>query len=210
MYIYLKAGQIKDLSRVYATGLIDGIDTEYFHTDNKTSYKDHIKSILKEIDLPITIQNNAYEFDDIISESKKLAKVAKDTVIKMNLSENTIKAAQVLEHQKINTCITSIQNVSQATLAAKAGIQNITISVTDIKNKQIDFDIIEAICRAYDIYGFQTKIGIDEVTNIAQLNNAFKIGVDYIVLSTHLFWQIFDPIQNRPRKQIENFKFELE
>jgi transaldolase len=61
------------------------------------------------------------DFEGIVKEGKKLAKIADNIVIKIPMIKDGLKAVRVLKSEGIDTNVTLVFSAGQAILAAKAG-----------------------------------------------------------------------------------------
>lgn len=110
---------------------------EYWDLDGLTTNPKHIKSsgkpflkVIEEIaelfagtDKPVSVEVNPHitDWEQIVEEGAKLAKMSPNFVIKVGASEGGFKAIRELTSQNIRTNATLIFSVAQAWHAARAG-----------------------------------------------------------------------------------------
>ena len=122
MEIFLDTAVIEEIKWGAQLGIIDGVTTNpSLIAKTGQSQKDVITMITEIIDGPISAEVIATDAEAMIKEGEELAKIHKNVVIKLPLTEAGIKACSVFSEKKIKTNVTLCFSANQALLAAKAG-----------------------------------------------------------------------------------------
>lgn len=144
---------------------------------------------------PVSAQVNTDNYDKMIEEGLKLAKIAKNVVVKLPLTYDGLRACKVLsEKHKIKVNITLCFSVSQAILAAKAGAYFISPFVGRLDDISFDgLSLIEDIATVYSNYNsFNTKILVASVRSPVHVVKAAKLGADAITMPAKVLRQLFN------------------
>lgn len=122
MDIYIDSANIEEIQEAKELGLCDGVTTNPTLISRENgAFKEILKNICREVDGPVHAEVLSLELNDIVKESKELAAIADNIVIKIPMIHDGLKAVRVLQTEGIATNVTLLFSPSQAILAAKAG-----------------------------------------------------------------------------------------
>ncbi|MEE8605886.1 MAG: transaldolase family protein, partial [Candidatus Aminicenantaceae bacterium] len=116
---------------------------------------------------------------DIIEESRKLASLADNIVVKIPICLEGLKATKVLSHEGIHINTTLIFSSMQALLAAKAGTRYVSPFIgrlDDISHEGMN--LVDEIVTIYDNYGMDTEIIVASIRHPLHVVEAAMIGAD--------------------------------
>lgn len=180
MEFFLDTGIISEIKEAVQLGIIDGVTTNpSLIAKTGRKQEDVIKEICEIIDGPISAEVIATDLEGMLKEGEELAKIHKNVVIKLPLTEAGIAACKILSAKKINTNVTLCFSVNQALLAAKAGATYISPFIGRLDDVgQSGNDLLGEIRSLYDIYGFQTKILAASIRHPAHVREAALLGAD--------------------------------
>ncbi len=213
MYIYLDTGNIEEIKRAAATGLINGVTTnptliakegKDFPTVIKTIVK-----ILKDAGIPddftVSAEVNSTTWKEMVEEGLIYAKYDKHVIVKVPLNEEGLKAVQEFSKRKIRTNVTLCFSPTQALLAAKAGAYIISPFVGRIDDISGDgMALIGEIRQIYANYGFKTKILVASVRSPNHAKDAALLGADIATMPYKIFEQLFlHPLTDRGIAQFQ-------
>lgn len=103
-------------------GVICGVTTNpSLIAKEDRDFKEVVKGITEIVDGPISAEVISLKADGMIEEALELSKIHKNIVIKMPMTEEGLKAVNVLSAKGIKTNVTLIFSAAQALLAARAG-----------------------------------------------------------------------------------------
>jgi transaldolase len=180
MEFFIDTGIISEIKEAVSLGIIDGVTTNpSLIAKTGRSQEEVIKEIADIIDGPISAEVIATDYDGMVSEGQILAKIHKNIVIKLPLTEAGIKACKWFSDHDIKTNVTLCFSSNQALLAAKAGATYISPFIgrlDDIGHN--GFDLIREIRALYDNYGFTTKILAASIRHAAHVREVSLIGAD--------------------------------
>ncbi|MDO6456599.1 fructose-6-phosphate aldolase [Celeribacter halophilus] len=180
MKFFVDTADVEAIRELNDLGFVDGVTTN--PSLIKKSGRD-ILEVTKEIcDIvggPVSAEVVALDYDNMVAEGRKLAKIASNVVIKLPLTLDGLKACKTLsgEGHKIN--VTLCFSANQALLAAKAGATYISPFIGRLDDINIDgLELIEDIRTIYDNYGFETEILAASIRTANHMSECAKIGAD--------------------------------
>ena len=93
MMIFLDTGNTKEIKEAASWGVLDGITTNpSLVAKEGRSFKDLLKEICSLVDGPISAEVVSVEADAMVKESKELATIHKNIVVKVPLIPEGLKA----------------------------------------------------------------------------------------------------------------------
>ncbi|MFN5352213.1 MAG: fructose-6-phosphate aldolase [Alphaproteobacteria bacterium] len=195
MEFFVDTAEISEIKHLKEIGLIDGVTTN--PSLILKSGRD-FKQVIKEIcDLlpkkPISAEVTALDFDGMVSEGEKLAKIASNVVIKLPLTIDGLKACKYFSEKKIKTNVTLCFSANQALLAGKAGATYISPFVGRLDDiSQVGMELITQIRQIYDNYKIETKILVASVRGPAHVLESALIGADVATIPYKIVLQLAD------------------
>lgn len=160
MKFFVDTADTKDIADLAATGLIDGVTTNpSLIAKSGRPFAEVISEICGLTDGPVSAEVVAIDADGMISEGRKLAKIAENVAVKLPLTWDGLKACRTLADDGIPVNVTLCFSANQALLAAKAGAAFISPFIGRLDDIHIDgMDLIQEIRQIYDNYMFETEI----------------------------------------------------
>lgn len=180
MEFFLDTGIIEEIEEAVKWGIIDGVTTNpSLIAKTGRSQVDVIKDIAKIVDGPISAEVIAVDFEGMIKEGQELAKINKNIVIKLPMTEDGIRACKWFTDNKIKTNVTLVFSTNQALLAAKAGATYVSPFIGRLDDIGHDgMGLIEDIRIMFDNYGFQTKILAASIRHSTHVRDCTLVGAD--------------------------------
>jgi transaldolase len=181
MKFFVDTAEIDDIRELAATGLVDGVTTNpsLIHKSGRNFF-DVIAQICDIVDGPVSAEVAATDFDTMLAEGKKLAKIASNVAVKVPLTTDGLKTCRALTQAGTMVNVTLCFSANQAILAAKAGATFVSPFIgrlDDIANEGMQ--LISDICTIYDNYpNFTTEVLVASVRSPMHVLAAAKIGAD--------------------------------
>ena len=189
MKLFIDTANVEEIRKVNALGVICGVTTNpSLIAKEGKDFKSVIRKITTIVDGPISAEVVAPDAEGMVVEARELAKIHKNIVIKIPITEEGLKAVNVLSKEGIKTNVTLIFSPAQALLAAKAGATFVSPFIgrlDDISDNGMG--IIDDIATIFEIHGIKTEIiaasvrGPQDVTDSAK-NGAHIATVPYKVI----------------------------
>jgi transaldolase len=193
MEFFIDTGIISEIKEAVSLGIIDGVTTNpSLIAKTGRSQEEVIKEISLIIDGPISAEVIALDYDGMISEGTALAKIHKNIVIKLPLTESGIKACRYFSDNGIKTNVTLCFSMNQALLAAKAGATYISPFIGRLDDIGLDGnDLVREIRTMYDNYGFMTKILAASIRHSAHVRESALIGADVATMPLNVVKSLY-------------------
>ena len=195
MEFFLDTANVDSIRELSETGLIDGVTTNpSLVAKSGKDFFTILKDISKIVSGPISAEVTALESNSMIAEGEKLAKIAKNIVIKLPLTQEGLKACKKLTKKKIKTNVTLCFSPAQALIAAKSGATYISPFVGRLDD--IGENGMELIQKIKDIYSnypkLNTKILVASVRNMEHVAQAAIIGADVVTLPPKILEELYE------------------
>ena len=195
MEFFLDTADVDSIRELSETGLIDGVTTNpSLVAKSGKDFFTILKDISKIVSGPISAEVTALESDGMVAEGEKLAKIAKNIVIKLPLTQEGLKACTKLTKKKIKTNVTLCFSPAQALIAAKSGATYISPFVGRLDD--IGENGMELIQKIKDIYSnypkLNTKILVASVRNMEHVAQAAMIGADVVTLPPKILEELYE------------------
>ena len=195
MEFFLDTADVDSIRELSETDLIDGVTTNpSLVAKSGKDFFTILKDISKIVSGPISAEVTALESNGMIAEGEKLAKIAKNIVIKLPLTQEGLKACKKLTKKKIKTNVTLCFSPAQALIAAKSGATYISPFVGRLDD--IGENGMELIQKIKDIYSnypkLNTKILVASVRNMEHVAQAAIIGADVVTLPPKILEELYE------------------
>ncbi len=180
MKFFLDTANVKQIKEAAGWGILDGVTTNpSLLAKENAKFEDLIKEICDIVLGPVSVESVSTKAENIIEESRKLASLADNIVVKIPICLEGLKATKVLSHEGIHINTTLIFSSMQALLAAKAGTRYVSPFIgrlDDISHEGMN--LVDEIVTIYDNYGMDTEIIVASIRHPLHVVEAAMIGAD--------------------------------
>ncbi len=180
MKFFLDTAHVKQIKEAAGWGILDGVTTNpSLCAKENAKFEDLIKEICDIVLGPVSVECVSTKAEDMIKESRKLASIADNVVVKIPICLEGLKATKVLSQEGIHINTTLIFSSLQALLAAKAGTRYVSPFVgrlDDISHEGMN--LVEEIVTIFDNYGIDTEIIVASIRHPLHVVEAALIGAD--------------------------------
>jgi transaldolase len=178
MKIFIDSGDIAEIKEAAAMGVLDGCTTNpSLLAKAGRKIETAIPEICEVVDGPVSAEVLATEYEAILTEGRKLAKLHKNVVVKVPMLLDGLKAVRTFKKEGIRTNVTLCFSPTQALLAAKAGAAFISPflgRVDDIAGEGME--LVEQIVHIYANYDFETEVLAASIRSPLHVMQAAMIG----------------------------------
>ena len=194
MKLFIDTAIIKEIEWAEERGLVDGVTTNptlLSKTDRKLS--DVIHDILKLIkDRPVSIEVVSQNADEMVDEAKEIAKLAKNVVIKVPMTDEGMMAVRQLSAKGIKTNVTLVFTVSQAMLAARAGATFVSPFIGRLDDaKKNGIGVVKEIVEVFRKYELQTAVLGASVRSARHVEECALVGADVVTVPFKILVQMY-------------------
>ncbi len=167
--------EIKDLA---TTGLLDGVTTNpSLIAKSGANFLELIPEICKVVKGPVSAEVAATDYDTMIKEGKKLAKIAKNVCVKVPLTRDGLRVCKELSDNGTMVNVTLCFSANQALLAAKAGATFISPFVGRLDDiGQDGMELISDIIDIYRNYDFKTEVLVASIRSPYHVLESARLG----------------------------------
>lgn len=180
MKFFVDTADTDEIKSLAEAGLIDGVTTNpSLIAKSGRNMSDVIAEICDLTTGHVSAEVVATDFETMVSEGRKLQKIASNVAVKLPLTMDGLKACRTLSGGGTAVNVTLCFSANQALLAAKAGAAYISPFIGRLDDMNIDgMEVIEEIRIIYDNYGFETEILAASIRNANHVKLSALAGAD--------------------------------
>lgn len=178
MKFFIDTANVNEIKKAWEVGVVDGVTTNPSLISKEG--RDPIE-LLKEIcgivDGPVSAEVVGLKAEEMVKEAEALAKIHKNIVVKIPMTEEGLRAVKKLSGMGIKTNVTLVFSPSQALLAAKAGATYASPFVGRLDDiSHYGMGLIQEIMTIYENYAFETQVIVASIRNPLHVVEAAKMG----------------------------------
>lgn len=180
MKIFLDTANIEEIKKGVEYGIVNGVTTNpsLISRENQ-GFLPLIKKITSIVPGPVSVEVTAKNFEEMVEQAKKYAKISENVVIKVPINMEGLKVIKKLSDLNIKTNTTLIFSPSQALLAAKAGASYVSPFVGRIDDISGDgMALVEDIIQIFDNYSIKTEIIVASIRHPLHFVQSSLMGAD--------------------------------
>ena len=197
MQIFLDTANADEIKKGVATGIATGVTTNpsIIARENKPFDKCVEDILAIDPNLTILIEVIAEDTNGMAEEARKLAKISKNVVIKIPMTEPGLAAVKVLSQEGIKTTVTLVFSVNQAIVAACAGADYVAPFVGRLDDINSDgVGLVAEIKSLFEAQGVSTEVLAASIRTPQSVTDLFAVGCDIITMPG----KILDAMFNHP------------
>ena len=193
MKFFVDTADIDDIKDLASTGLVDGVTTNpSLIAKSGKEFIPLIEEICDIIHGPVSAEVGATDYETMLKEGQRLAKIAKNIAVKVPLTEAGLKVCKALSDEGTMVNVTLCFSSGQALLAAKAGASFISPFVGRLDDLCYDgLDLIGDIVQIYENYGFETEVLVASIRNPLHITESAKMGADVATCPPKVIKQLY-------------------
>lgn len=178
MKFFIDTANVNDIRTANDMGIISGVTTNpSLIAKEGRNFQDVVKEITDIVDGPISAEVISLQAEGMIQEGRELAKIHKNIVIKVPITEEGLKAVKVLAEEGIRTNVTLIFSAPQALLAARAGAAYVSPFLGRLDDVgSVGMDLVADIASIFEIHDIDTEIIAASIRNPIHVLDAAKAG----------------------------------
>ena len=182
MKFFIDTANVEEIKKANDMGIICGVTTNpSLIAKEGRDFKAVIKEITSIVDGAISgeVKATTVTAEDMIKEAREIASIHPNMVVKIPMTQEGLKAVNVLSKEGIKTNVTLIFNATQALFAAKAGATYVSPflgRLDDIATPGID--LIRTISEIFAMQNIDCEIICASVRNPIHIIDCAKAGAD--------------------------------
>ena len=194
MKFFVDTADVDAIRDLADTGLVDGVTTNpSLIAKSGRDFVGVVQEICDIVDGPISAEVTATEFDAMLQEGRKLAKIHKNITVKVPLTRDGLKTCKALSGDGTMVNVTLCFSANQALLAAKAGATFISPFVGRLDDMgTAGMQLIDDIVHIYANYpDLKTEVLVASVRSPMHVLEAAKIGAGVATLPPDVLHAMF-------------------
>jgi transaldolase len=194
MKFFVDTADIAEIRELEATGLLDGVTTNpSLIQKSGRPMLEVIREISSVVAGPVSAEVTATDYDTMLKEGRKLAKLAKNVAVKVPLTPDGLKTCRALSQEGTKINVTLCFSAAQALLAAKAGASFVSPFVGRLDDiGQDGMELIADIVEIYDNYdSIDTEVLVASVRHPMHVIEAAKLGAHVATVPPAVLKQMF-------------------
>ena len=194
MKFFIDTADIAEIRELAATGLVDGVTTNpSLIAKTGRNFLETIAEICEIVPGSVSAEVASTDFDTMLKEGLKLAKIAPNVTVKVPLTPAGLKTCKALSDQGTEVNVTLCFSAAQAILAAKAGATYVSPFVGRLDDIGEDgMSLIADIIEIYASYtSITTQVLVASVRGPRHVIEAAKMGADVATLPPAVLKQMF-------------------
>ena len=192
MKLFIDTANVNEIREIANWGVVDGVTTNpSLIAKEKRDFKEVVTEITGIVDGPISAEVVSLKHDEMIEEAKELAKIHKNIIIKVPMTEEGLIAVKELHAMGIKTNVTLVFTSTQALLAAKAGASYVSPflgRLDDISTNGLN--LIEEIMDIFNNYSYDTEVIAASIRHPMHVVECARLGCDIATVPYKVFKQM--------------------
>jgi transaldolase len=192
MKLFIDTANVKDIKRINDMGVICGVTTNpSLIAKEGRDFNEVIKEITSIVDGPISGEVISSDSEGMIKEGREIAKIHKNMIVKIPMTEEGLKAVKALTKEGIKTNVTLIFSAGQALLAARAGATYVSPFLGRLDDiAQESMELIETIVDIFSIHDIQTEIIAASIRSPLHVVAAARAGAHIATVPANVILQM--------------------
>lgn len=194
MKLFIDTANVDEIREIANWGVVDGVTTNpSLIAKEKRDFKEVVTEITGIVDGPISAEVVSLKHDEMVEEAKELAKIHKNIIIKVPMTEEGLIAVKELHAMGIKTNVTLVFTSTQALLAAKAGASYVSPflgRLDDISTNGLN--LIEEIMDIFNNYSYDTEVIAASIRHPMHVVECARLGCDIATVPYKVFKQMLN------------------
>lgn len=181
MKFFIDTADLNEIQEAHDMGILDGVTTNpsLCAKIGVRDFEGHIAKICEIVEGDVSAEVVSTDYQGMLDEGRKLAKIADNVVVKVPLTLDGIKAIKTFTDEEIKTNCTLCFSATQALVAAKAGATYISPFIGRLDDISADgMSLISDIVEIYENYGFFTEVLAASIRHPMHVLEAARMGAD--------------------------------
>lgn len=195
MKFFVDTADTKEIADLASTGLLDGVTTNpSLVAKAGKNFLELVAEICKLVEGPVSAEVASTDYETMLKEGKKLAKIAKNVAVKVPLTPAGLKVCKALSDEGTMVNVTLCFSAAQAILAAKAGASFISPFVGRLDDVGTDgLRLIEEIVTIYNQYpDFKTEVLVASVRHPIHITESAKMGAHVVTCPPDVIRKLYN------------------
>lgn len=178
MKIFIDTANIEEIKKANDWGVIDGVTTNpSLVAKESREFEELAREIMNIVDGPISVEVISTNAEGMVKEAVELSEWSPNTVVKIPMIPEGLKAVKILSAKSIKTNVTLVFSVNQALLAAKAGATYVSPFIGRLDDVGHEgMQIVRDMVGVFNTYNFKTEVIVASIRHSLHVIEAAKAG----------------------------------
>ncbi len=184
MKFFIDTANLEQIKEAQSLGVLDGVTTnpslmakEGIGGEEKVMK--HYIDICKIVQGDVSAEVISTDFEGMVKEGEKLAKLHSQITVKIPMIKDGIRAIKYFSEKGIKTNCTLVFSAGQALLAAKAGATYVSPFIGRLDDASTDgIELIKQMRLIYTNYDFKTQILAASIRHVIHIVKCAEAGAD--------------------------------
>ena len=192
MKLFIDTANVAHIREIESWGVICGVTTNpSLIAKEGRDFAEVVKEITTIVDGPVSAEVIDIKHEGMVTEAMELAKIHKNIVIKIPMTDEGLKATKILASRGIKTNVTLVFSSVQALLAARAGATYVSPFLGRLDDIGMDgMNLIEEICDVFNTHGLETEIIAASIRHPIHVVQAARLGAHISTIPYACFKQM--------------------
>lgn len=180
MKIFADTANVDQIKRINEMGLIDGVTTNpTLIAKEGKDWETVEKQICAMVDGPVSAEVTATSCQKMVKQARQLSSWADNIVVKIPMTEEGLKAVNILSKEGIKTNVTLVFSAVQGLLAAKVGATYVSPFIGRLDDIGADgVELVRQLRHIFDQYGYSTEIIAASIRHAQHVEQVALAGSD--------------------------------
>ncbi|GAA3715641.1 fructose-6-phosphate aldolase [Salinicoccus jeotgali] len=181
MKYFIDTANMDEIKEIHEWGVLRGVTTNpsLVAKEKDISFHDRLVEICELVQGPVSGEVIALDAAGMIEEGRELAKLHEHIIVKIPMTDEGMKAVNVLSSEGIKTNVTLVFNTVQALTAAHAGATYVSPFIGRLDDIGLDgMNLIADIRHIFTVHGIGTEIIAASIRNEGHVHGAAVAGAD--------------------------------
>ena len=194
MKFFIDTADVAEIEDLAATGLVDGVTTNpSLVAKSGRNFIEVVGEICKIVPGPVSAEVASTQYDQMLAEGRRLAKIAPNVAVKVPLTPDGLRVCRELSQEGTMVNVTLCFSATQAILAAKAGASFISPFVGRLDD--IGHDGMELVADIVEIYRNYPNLGTEVLVASVRTPNhviaAARLGAHVATLPPKVLRELY-------------------
>jgi transaldolase len=178
MKFFLDSAEIAEIREALSYGILDGVTTNpSLIAKTGREFEAVVHEICEAVPGPVSLETVSRDAEGMVREGEELSRFGKNSVIKVPMTLEGLRAVKLLREQGLKTNVTLTFSATQALMAAKAGATYVSPFVGRLDDvSATGMDVIGQIVQIFRNYGFTTEVLVASIRNPLHVLTAALMG----------------------------------
>ncbi|MBS3975769.1 MAG: fructose-6-phosphate aldolase [Syntrophomonadaceae bacterium] len=192
MRLFIDSANVEEIRAANDLGIISGVTTNpTLVAAEGRDFHQVIREICSLVNGPVNAEVLSLRADEMLPEAETLAALHPNVVIKLPLTADGLKAANLLKQKNIKTNLTLVFSSAQALLAARAGAAYVSPFVGRLDDAgHQGMDLIGEMVHIFAQHGLETEIIAASIRHPLHVIEAARLGADIATVPYKVLMQM--------------------